>query len=200
MDDREDGLGEETAPTRRGGRRASFARDSRSMLDEREADERGHQEREQGDRELSDDDRLDIFRDSLDQSVLPDLPPMPGYHCCWLTTNNPRDTIARRRRIGYELIPLGELPGGWEGAGLNSADYPGYITVNEMIAARIPLTLYNRYMREVHHSKPLGEEEKLRATVDSLKNEAERFGARVQEGDGTERIVQRAPPMPDFLS
>ena len=33
-------------------------------------------------RELSDDDRIQMFRDSFYQSALPDLPEIPGYHVC----------------------------------------------------------------------------------------------------------------------
>lgn len=198
----EERLNEEpqAAPKARRARRQSFARDSRAVLDEREADERGHDEREQTeDRDLTEDDRLEIFRDSLDQSVLPDLPKIPGFHLCWLTTSNPRDTVARRQQLGYQLIRADELPGGWQGAGGNAAQYPGVISVNEMLAARIPISLYNAYMREVHDRMPRSEEQKLRRTVDDIKMRAESLGAKLQEGDGTEQIVQRAPPMPSFL-
>ncbi len=201
MSDREERLTEGDAPQGRvKSRNGRYARDSRDVLDERTADERGQDEREvTEDREISEDERLEMFRDSLEQSVLPELPQTPGYHTCWLTTSNPRDTIAWRMRLGYQLIRIDEMPG-WQGVGLKSGDYAGIIGVNEMVAARIPLRLYNRYMKEVHDAKPRSEEEKLRRNVDLIKQQAEDLGSRVGEGDGTQNLVQRAPPMPDFLS
>lgn len=150
------------------------------------------------DREPLDDDELfAMFRDSIQQSVLPDLPPLPGYHVCWLTTANPRDTIQRRLRMGYELIQVTELPG-WQGVSLKTGDYAGVIAVNEMVAARIPLRLYNRYMHELHHAQPLSEEEKLRGRVDQMRQQAQSIGAKVEEGDGMSELVQRAQDMPAF--
>ena len=180
--------------------RRPFRATPHDVPDEREAAERGYDEREMTqERDLNEEERLEMFRDSLDQSVLPDLPPMPGYHVCWLSTSNPRDTIQWRLRLGYELIRIEDTPG-WEGVGLKTGDYQGVVGVNEMVAARIPLSLYNRYMREVHHTKPLDEEEKMRVRTEMLKEQAESMGSSVQEGDGTAQIVQRARPMPEFLS
>lgn len=148
--------------------------------------------------EESDEQFLAAFMDSLDQSVLPNLPPMTGYHVCWLTTSNPRDTVPNRLRMGYELVTVDMVGGTFEGASPKSAAYPNVISVNEMLAARIPLRLYNRMMRYVHHDMPLSEEEKLRAQVENLKEGANRVGAQLQEGDGMAGIVQRADPMPVF--
>ena len=41
-------------------------------------------------REVTEDERVEMFRQSFFQSSLPDLPKLPGWHCCWLTTTNPR--------------------------------------------------------------------------------------------------------------
>lgn len=171
-----------------------------SISDPRVAAEREAVEREvQQDREISDDERLEMFRDSLQQSVLPDLPIVPGFHVCWLTTSNPRDTIPWRIRIGYTLVRAEEAIG-WDGVTIKSGEYAGVIAVNEMLAAKIPLSLYNRYMREVHHSMPLAEEEKLRAQVDRMAADMDAKGARLIEGDGMAAIVQRAKPMPGFAA
>ena len=56
------------------------------------------------DREISDDARVEMFRQQFFQAALPDLPKIPGYHTCWLTTTNPRDAIQTRIRFGYEPI------------------------------------------------------------------------------------------------
>jgi hypothetical protein len=189
---REDRLAEEGAP-HAGGRRRTMPRPSRHPAADQDADREERQA--QNPDETPDDEFLAAFMDSLDQSVLPNLPKMPGYHVCWLTTSNPRDTVPNRLRMGYELITDRMVPG-FEGASPKSANYPGVLTVNEMLAARIPLRLYNRMMEYVHHDMPLSEEEKLRAKVESIKESGARDGARVLEGDGMSEIVQRAKPMP----
>lgn len=149
--------------------------------------------------EQSDDDLLDIFLDSLNQTVLPALPEIPGYHLCWLTTSNPRDSLQWRQRVGYSLLKYSDFPGMSEIGGLTGTGNPtGLIQVNEMIAAKIPLRLYNRLMAAVHHRLPLVEEQKLQANVEQMADAAERHGARIIEGDGTRQIVQRAKPMPEF--
>ena len=56
---------------------------------------------------ISDDDRVEMFRSQFFQDALPDLPKIPGYHTCWLTTTNPRDSIQMRIRLGYEPIKPG---------------------------------------------------------------------------------------------
>jgi hypothetical protein len=202
MSDREQALGSDDTGTRASaqrGRRAVRA-SSRQVLDERDADERGYDERDATeDREISEEERLEMFRDSLQQSVLPDLPDMPGYHVCWLTTSNPRDTIQRRKMLGYELLQADQIPQ-WEGVSLKTGELTGAVMVNEMVAARIPLRLYNRYMNEAHHKMPLSEEEKLSLMVNSLKDQAQEMGTQVEVGDGTANIVQRAKPMPEFLN
>lgn len=122
-------------------------------------------------RVLSDEERLDEFRKSFFQSVLPDLPPIPGYHVCWLTTTNPRDSIPGRVRLGYMPVKSEDVPG-WEHAALKSGEYAGCISVNEMIAFKLPMHLYEAYMREAHHVQPLEEENKLSSVLEVIKEEA----------------------------
>lgn len=194
MQPREESLDNDGAPQNGRPRQATHSRDA---IDERELDERGFDEREASERELDDDEALELFRDSLHQTVLPDLPYMPGYHVCWLTTSNGRDSLQWRRRIGYELIRLDDVPG-WSDGNLKTAEGDGYVRINEMVAARIPLSRYNKYMREVHHTMPLQEEMKIRASVDEIKASASDVNGRVDEGDGMAQIVQRARPPRDF--
>lgn len=112
------------------------------------------------DRELSDSERVDMLRRTFFQSALPDLPSIEGYHICWLTTQNPRDPVHGRMRLGYELIKTHEIPG-FEHLGLKDGAYAGAIGVNEMVAAKVPLHLYEAFMREVHFDAPLREEETI---------------------------------------
>lgn len=150
------------------------------------------------DRELTDDERVALFQASIIQSVLPDLPKQSGYHMCWLSTTNPRDTVENRLRLGYQLIHKDQLRG-WRGASVKSGEFAGVVSINEMVAARIPLSLYNSYMRIVHHDAPLDEEQKIKSTVESLQQTGEEANAPIRElGDGTAAIVQKARPMPEL--
>lgn len=150
-------------------------------------------------RTITDDDRLDMFRRSFFQSVLPDLPPIPGYHVCWLTTTNPRDSIMSRLRLGYELIRAEEYPE-FASVSIKTGEYAGCIGVNEMIAAKLPVHLYESYMYEAHHVQPLEEERKLSSIIDVIKDAASREaksgsrGIKLDVEDGmTELGVDREP-------
>lgn len=164
-------------------------RDERENRDEAEEDD-GRPEN------VADEERFLNFVDSQNQSVLPDLPSMPGYHVCWLTTSNPRDSITMRLNWGYEILTPGMVPG-WQSPTIKNGDHGPCIMVNEMIAARIRLPLYRKMMRHLHHDLPLSEEEKLKSAVEGMKENAARSGGRLDIGDGTAEIVQRAS-VPEF--
>lgn len=153
-------------------------------------------------RDLSDEDRVEEFRRNLFQSVLPDLPPIPGFHTVWLTTSNPRDSIAARVRLGYRPIEAHEVPGG-EYMTMKTGEYPGCIGVNEMIAYKIPLHLYEEFMRHNHHEQPLHEEGKLsmvREVIEAAAASAAKSGRRgvkVELEDGTAELGSE-PEVPSF--
>lgn len=145
------------------------------------------------DSEMTDADYLALFRDTINQSVLPDLPKIQGFHTFWATTTNSRDTIASRRRMGYQFIRADELRG-WEGGSIKTGEYAGVVGINEMVAMKIPERLYQLYMQEVHHKAPLAEEEKVRATVQGHSENALRDKGRIVDEDGlADNIVQKAP-------
>jgi hypothetical protein len=170
-------------------------------LDGRGNDARAEAGQDDRDGEISREDlaAFETFMESLDQSVLPDLPKIPGYHVCWLTTNNLRDSLAWRERVGYTPVRIGELKN-WSTTNLKTAPGDdGLVRINEMVAYKIPTRLYQRYMLELHHNRPLAEEEKLKAKVDSASQQLEQVGSRVTEvGDGTAEIVQRTRQRPVF--
>lgn len=137
-------------------------------------------------------DRLKMFRSQMFQSALPDLPKIPGYHVCWLTTTNPRDSIQQRTMLGYEPVKvtdLGDL-GSFEHVTLKTGEYAGCIGVNEMLAYKLPQDLYEMYMHEAHHNAPLQEELKLKATLDLIKQQAESKGAEVIPEEGNAELGQ----------
>lgn len=154
----------------------------------RDAEDRTVTER----RDLTDDERLDLFRNTLFKEVLPDLPDIPGYHVCWLSTEHSSDTIPSRLRLGYEPVKPSDIPG-FEHATLKSGEYAGYVGVKEMIAFKIPLHLYKSYMQHAHHELPAQQVESIEAQIDALKGQAERDGGRIVEGDGMEELRRTAP-------
>jgi hypothetical protein len=133
--------------------RASSATKTRSSRGETDRDNTE-------DRELSDAERVEMLKRSLYQSSLPDIPRIAGHHVIWLTTQNPRDPIHGRLRLGYKLIKSEEVPELME-LTVGTGQYAGCIGVNEMIAAKIPLSLYEAFMRESHFDAPMREEEAI---------------------------------------
>lgn len=164
-----------------------YARDDSDRL----SDERDHQERD-----ISDDERLELFRLSMFQNQLPSLPRIEGWHLCWLTTANPRDSIQGRLRLGYQLVKPEEVPG-WEANTLTSGQYQGCVGVNEMVAAKLPLRLYEMYMTEAHHNQPLAEEGKLKSTLDAIREQAQGQKAPIVLEEGT-AALGRQPRRPHF--
>ncbi len=150
-------------------------------------------------RELSDDEREAEFRQQYFQSALPDIPKIEGYHVCWLTTENPRDPIHARVRLGYEPIKTHEIPG-WEHSAIKTGEWEGCIGVNEMIAFKLPLELYERYMRINHHEQPLGEEEKLSSQLRAMEAEmnaaTKRGTVSLELEDGTAALGVAPEPPP----
>ena len=149
------------------------------------------------DRTVTDAERLEAFRNMFYQSSLPNLPSIEGYHVCWLTTENPRDTIAMRMRIGYEPVKPEEIPG-WEHVSIKTGEYAGFIGVNEMLAFKLPLSLYERYMVESHHAEPMRKEAGIVRLTDDMSAQARSAGARVDEEDGFADIRQNLGKRPKF--
>lgn len=151
------------------------------------------------DRELSDDERVEEFRQQFFQSALPDIPKIDGYHVCWLTTENPRDPIHSRIRLGYEPIKASDIPG-WDHASIKTGEWEGCIGVNEMIAFKIPLELYEQYMRINHHEQPLEEEKALSSQLREMEAEmnaaAKRGTVNLTLEDGTAALGVAPEPPP----
>jgi hypothetical protein len=138
-------------------------------------------------RELSDDDRVEMFRQQFFQSALPDLPPIDGYHTFWATTANPRDTINNRIRLGYEPIKPEDVSG-YDYITIKTGEYAGFIGVNEMLALKLPMRLYQAYMTEAHFDAPRREDEKLVAMTEGMREQVERAGGKLIEGDGMQDL------------
>lgn len=158
----------------------------------------GRRSREQDDRsvtenrEVTEDDRLEMFRQQLFNDALPSLPDIPGYHMCWLTTTNPRDPIQRRVMLGYTPVQAHEVPG-MEYATLKTGEYAGMIGVNEMVAFKLPMSLYEKFMQEAHHDAPAREERMIADQTENLEEQAARSGGRLVKGDGQSELGRNIP-------
>lgn len=150
-----------------------------------------------GDRSTSDDERLEDFMAMFYQESLPKLPPMPGYHPFWATTTNTRDTIPMRMRMGYEFVRPEEVPG-FESLSVKTGEFAGRLMVNEMVAMKLPLSLFNRYMKHVHHTLPEDEQRKLTTAVDVMREEARRRGADIIE-EPAQQALRHHRPAPSFV-
>lgn len=139
--------------------------------------------------DLTDDDRLEMFRQQLFTTALPQPPDLPGWHMCWLTTTNPNDSIHNRMRLGYEPVRPEEVPG-LEYASLKTGEYAGMIGINEMLLFKLPMGLYQKYMQEAHHDAPLREEEKVESIADMIRDQGARDGVALYEGDGMAEMRQ----------
>jgi hypothetical protein len=153
-------------------------------------------------RQSTDADRLELFRMAHAQAALPDIPPIPGYHVCWLTSSNSKDSLAFRRRLGYEPIKPEEMVGFGEFAVGQGGNIDGLIHVNEMVAFKLPLDIYNQYMQENHHYAPAREDEKLTDAAQQAKEALQRkTGRNVEVGDGVEMLDTMASiQVPDFTA
>lgn len=135
-------------------------------------------------REISEADRLEMFRQTFHQAHLPDLPAPAGYKVTWLTTTNPRDSIPARLRLGYELLRPEDVPGyPVEQIMMKTGEFSGHIMINEMIAAKLPIALYNLYMKESHSTRPLQEEERMNAPLKAIEEAAAELKLKVKTGD-----------------
>lgn len=164
-----------------------------------------HRDREETDREvtqdrvLTDQDRLDEFRQSFFQSSLPDIPPIPGFHVCWLTTTNARDSIHNRIRLGYTPIKADEVPG-WDSYAEKSGEYAGCISVNEMVAFKLPNKLYQMYMTHAHYDEPNNQEGMLRQAIDRYAESAKEVKGRIIEEEGTAELGKTRVRRPVFVN
>lgn len=115
-------------------------------------------------------ERRRSFRDEWTQEALPRIPPIPGWHLCWLSSTNQWDPIERRMRMGYQPVKPEELPT-VEHLTLKSGQWTGLIGINEMVLFKIPMALYQEIMKEFHHEQPLEEERAIREKSLTLSEE-----------------------------
>lgn len=139
--------------------------------------------------------RQRMLRDEFTQEALPRVPEIPGWHLCWLSTTNSYDPIHKRMRLGYVPVKVGELPG-FESLKMNSGEFAGCISCNEMLLFKIPAERYLEIMDLFHHTMPAEEEEALRAQlVDPalVDSKGKKLGQITEDSDGFDSLGSQRP-------
>lgn len=67
-----------------------------------------------------------------------------------------------------------------------------------MLAFKLPMSLYEKYMREAHHDAPMREEEKLTDTAEFLEQQARASKSKLQIGEGNLEMGQQREALFDL--
>mgnify|MGYP000430141034 FL=1 len=149
------------------------------------------------DKLASSDERRKMWKDEWQQSALPVVPEIPGWHVCWLSTTNAYDSIDKRIRLGYVPVKADELPE-MRNNRVKAGEHEGYIACNEMILYKIPMDMYQEVMAHFHHDAPLEEANKIRLQAEQQVGRDSRGRPLGQiEGDGMDNI-DKPIPAPHF--
>jgi hypothetical protein len=157
----------------------------------------------------SDPARRAALREQLNADLLPKLPEIPGFHTCWLSTTNKNDTIRHRVRLGYVPVdPEKDIPAGerdmWKDLKLSSGDMAGLISVNEMIAYKVPTEIYEEIMLINHYERPLEDEEAMKQRDAAMAEELGARGSRLispdELGEGESGRSDRPLKRPTFAA
>lgn len=142
----------------------------------------------------TDPERRRRFREKWAQTHLPNLPTKPGFHRCWVSTNHPTDTVARRINLGYRVLTLKDIEGtGWspeQASVKDGAQVTNEVRWREMIAMECPQELYIEYMREFHHDQPM---DMVRDIYEPLQETGERIreaGGRMEMSEGFRELLR----------
>lgn len=137
--------------------------------------------------------QIAALREGWSDNILPDIDGDPNFHYCWLSTTNQSDPIYRRLRLGYQLVKHDELKYLGTQNRVQSGEFEGCVSINELILAKIPMPLYQAIMSINHYEKPLQEEELLRANM--KKDEKDSDGRPLGKvfGDGIQQLGLPVP-------
>lgn len=146
-------------------------------------------------RDVSDEEREDLLKITFMQDRLPAIPPIEGFHVCWLTTSNTGDSPMTRARLGYTPVRPEDVPVDMRGLFIASGDN-SFLTVNEMMAFKLPVRLFQRYMKIMHHEQPQEQELGIVSQLDAVKEQILDNEGKVFEGGGTARLRKQRPAPP----
>lgn len=164
--------------------------------DDRLAEKRRPVSEERG---LTKEQLVQRFRVQMYNNALPQVPDIPGYHLCWLSTTNKYDSIPSREAQGYTPVRPEEVPG-MDHIVIKEGRFAGFIGHEEMLLYKLPLDLFEQYMTIAHHDRPFEEEEKVRDVARYLKDVAQGGGGDVYLGDGTQEILNARRQRPPNFS
>lgn len=133
-------------------------------------------------------ERRRLMRAEWEQEALPKLPQIPNWHLCWLSTTNSYDPISKRIRLGYRPVLTTELEG-FDNFKMNSGEFEGCISCNEMVLFKLPQDLYQMYMEEFHHNLPMESEQVIKSEVEKLMGPDI---VRSELGDGNQQLAAPA--------
>ena len=141
---------------------------------------------------ISAQERRKMWSDEWTQSALPNVPTIPGWHLCWLSTTNSYDSIDKRIRLGYVPVMADELPG-FQNYKVKAGEHVGQISCNEMLLFKLPMEEYQALMTHLHYEMPNEESEKIRVQVENLQGQRDSSGKSLVrlEGDGLGRLDQQ---------
>ena len=129
---------------------------------------------------------------------MPDVPEIPGWHLCWLSTTNTYDSIDKRIRLGYVPVKAEEIQG-FENNKVKAGEHAGFISCNEMLLYKIPMDVYQDVMSHFHHEAPLEEANKIRLQAEQQVGRDSRGKPLGQvEGEGLDNI-DKPIPAPTFI-
>ena len=115
------------------------------------------------------------FRNEFQHEVLPSIPDIPGYHLCWLATNNQYDPLHRRYQMGYQPVLASELTG-YDMYQVKQGEQSGHIQCQEMLLCKMPMDVYQDIMLENHHYQPLDEAEKIKLQQEQIVGQSQIHG------------------------
>jgi len=141
---------------------------------------------------LTAEQRRRLLRQDWIQTILPQLPDMPGFHMCWVSTTNSTDPVHKRVQMGYTPVKASELPGFDQYKIADGGQFDGCIACNEMLLFKIPTHVYQDLMAIFHHDMPLEQEQGIRDRVYG-NQEVDSNGRRLGEVEGDFNSLGRAP-------
>jgi hypothetical protein len=132
---------------------------------------------------LSAAERRRLLRQEWVQTILPQVPELPGYHLCWVSTTNGTDPIYKRLQVGYTPVKATEVPGFDQYKVVSDNEFNGCIACNEMLLFKIPMQVYQDLMAIFHNDMPLEQEQAIRERVSNA-NEFDSNGRPLLEMEG----------------
>jgi hypothetical protein len=154
---------------------------------------------------MTDPERRRSIRARWSEGVLPDLPPINGWHRCWVSTTHPIDTPQKRKRYGYRFVKYDDINAlGWSADvdAVKEGQFMGAVMWREMVAMECTIQDFIDYMREFHHDQPAEMVDGIFQRLDATGQDARSRGGKITLEQGVEDMRRRMnrPPAQQFES